>query len=94
MPTHDCSRCEGVEQCPITGIAPWLNDHEEEVGRATKDQSEGLAKACAIVLMGAPMVAMIPGVEDAIITGIGMAFDLGYSKGRQYPTVPKEFEVA
>ena len=94
MPTHDCSRCTETKHCPITGISPWLNDHEEEVDRATKDQSEELAKVCTVISMAAPIVMIIPGADDAVIVAVGMAFDLGYSKGRQYPTVPNVYEVA
>lgn len=89
MPTHDCSKCEAAGTCPLESIAPWLNDHEEEIQGAANDQAESLARACAtfemIVSMGKPD-------HKDILHVVIAAFSLGYHKGRQFTPVPKVFE--
>ena len=92
MPTHDCSICKATDKCPITDIAPWLNDHEDEVDKATKDEAKVLAQACILITASSPLTMLIPIMDDAIVTAIGMAFDIGFHKGRHFPTVPKAFE--
>ena len=94
MPTHDCSICKATDKCPITGIAPWLNDHEDEIDKATKDEAIILAKACILITTSHPLIMIMPGMDEAIVTAIGMAFDIGFHKGRHFPTAPKAFEEA
>lgn len=88
MPTHDCSKCP-VEGCPLREIAPWLNEHEDEVMVATQETKLSLAQACAMAVSGIP----IPIYDrETIANAIRGAFQLGYHKGRTYQGVPEVFK--
>ena len=89
MPTHDCSKCDHTDECPLIDIATWLNDHENEVGHALSDQKVSLAKSCTRFAADFPL-AMLCHEE---VTRMAMeCFVLGFCKGRTYPVVPAVYE--
>jgi len=86
---HDCSKCGHTEECPIVQIAPWLNDHERETEDAVRGEKEPLTKLCAYY-----EEADLSTILDPKFTAhcVGLAFVLGYHKGRTFPAVPAAFE--
>lgn len=88
MPTHDCTKCP-VENCPLRGIAPWLNEHEDELVVAMRETREELAQTCVLVVRGIPIPIYN---KETIVTAIQDAFTLGYCKGRTYQGVPEVFK--
>ena len=86
---HDCSQCKETESCPITNIADWINNPEEELGGAMHECSTELSKSCVTLCRAFPLAELCK--ED--ITHLARtAFMLGYQKGRVFPTVPEVFE--
>lgn len=86
MPTHDCSNCD-IEECPIREIAPWLNEHEDEVDVVTEETRFSLAQACALAVRGMPVYD-----SRTVTVSIRDAFWLGYHKGRIFQDVPEVFK--
>ena len=91
MPTHDCSKCKVSGECPIEDIAPWLNEHENEVQEAATDQKLKLAEVCAGVSMHNPIMLLC---ASDLAHAVTLVFYLGYHKGRTYQDVPEVFKNA
>lgn len=89
MITHDCSKCKASGDCPLESIAPWLNEHSEDIDRVLRDQNEMLSTICAQFATEFPPVVMK--AED-FKHSITSAFVIGYCKGRTFPIVPEVYE--
>ena len=89
MPTHNCETCGVKGNCPMESIAPWLNEHEDEVARAVEDCDEGISGVCATLAMHIPLVVVKP---EAVKATAEISFIIGYHKGRTYQDVPQVFK--
>lgn len=91
MSTHDCLNCpeNTKKECPLKEIAPWLNEHEEEIKVAVEELKLNLSQSCSIVTESQPLPVLD---KKAVVTGILGAFSLGYCKGRTYQDVPQVFK--
>ena len=89
MPTHDCSTCKVAEECALREIAPWLNEHEDELIIATRETSDRLITTCIFAIKRMPLLMV---AKEELIDVVKDAFILGYQKGRVYQDVPEVFK--
>lgn len=89
MPTHNCETCKMKGDCPIESIAPWLNEHEDEVVAVVEGSEDVLVQACAALALHNPAVMLdIEAVKMLSQT----CFVIGFNKGRTYQDVPQVFK--
>ena len=86
--SHNCSDCPDKDHCALVDIAPWLDEHEDEIARAKVDCTDSVSK----VILDFLEYYDLP---NPVITLLTLAFKqvflIGYHKGRQFPSVPEVY---
>ena len=85
---HNCSTCHDKDHCALVDIAPWLDEHEDEIDRAKHDCVDSVTKVIEAFLdyYNLPTLAV-----SVLTAAFKRAFLIGYHKGRQFPSVPEVY---
>lgn len=89
MPFHNCATCESKGDCLIEDIAPWINEHEDEVLEGIRACSSKLAGAGRYYAECFPPACL---AEKQLAHLIQTTFLVAYHKGRTYQDVPQVFK--
>lgn len=87
--SHDCINCPEKNKCAIELIAPWLDEHEEEIKKAKEDCVDEMTTAMAVLCEAFPPALI---AQETMASFAKQAFLLGYHKGRQFPQVPQVYQ--